>query len=128
MPEENQKNKESKKQIEVESTKEKVKKMSESDFEKEVVELANKGLTSEKIGESLRKKGIHPKEYKKKISKILKEKNIYISPDLKNIESKLERVKQHYQKNKQDKRAKREKDRIFSHLRKTKKYLKLPLK
>ena len=49
------------------------KKLSDKDFEKKVIELAKKGLTSEKIGETLRKENIHPKEYKKKISKILKE-------------------------------------------------------
>jgi ribosomal protein S15P/S13E len=104
------------------------KKLSESEFEKKVIELANQGLTSEKIGEELRKKGIHTKEYSRKISKILKEKGIYVSPDLKNVESKLGRINSHYQKNKQDKRAKREKDRVFSQIRKIKKYLKLPLK
>ncbi len=48
------------------------KKLSQEGFEKKVLELASKGLTSEKIGEELRKQGIHPKEYNKKISKILK--------------------------------------------------------
>lgn len=100
----------------------KSKKISQSEFEKKVLELAKKGLTSEKIGEELRQQKIHPKEYDKKISKILKDK--YISPDLKNIEKKLERIKKHYEKNKQDKRAMREKDRIFAQLRKVKKYLK----
>ena len=105
---------------------EKVKKISQSEFEKKVIALAEKGLTSEKIGEELRQQKIHPKDYDKKISKILKEK--YINPDLKNVEEKLERVKKHYEKNKQDKRAKREKDRIFAQLRKLKKYFKIPVK
>ncbi len=100
------------------------KKLSQEDFEKKVLELAKKGLTSEKIGEELRKQGVHPKEYKKKISKILGDK--YVNPDLKNVEVKLERVKKHYEKNKQDKRAMREKDRIFAQLRKLKKYFKIP--
>lgn len=97
---------------------EKVKKLSQLEFEKKVIELANKGLTSEKIGENLRKQGIHPKNFTKKISGILKDKNLYINPDLKNIKTKLERVKAHSEKNKQDKRAMREKDRIFAQLRK----------
>ena len=84
--------------------------------------MANKGLTSEKIGEELRRNGIHPKEYDKKISKILKDK--YVSPDLKNTEKKLEKIEEHLKKNKQDKRAKRERSRIFSQIRKIKKYLK----
>ncbi len=103
----------------------KAKKTSQTEFEKLVVSLADSGLTAEKIGENLRKQGIHPKEYNKKISKILKEKNKYINPDLKNVQAKLERVKEHYGKHKQDKRAMREKDRIFAQNRKLKKYFKV---
>jgi len=101
----------------------KAKKLSQKEYEKKIIELSNKGLTTEKIGEELRRQGIHPKEYEKKISKILRDK--YINPDLKNVEKKLERVKKHYEKNKQDKRAMREKDRIFAQLRKLKKYFKV---
>ena len=100
----------------------KPKKASKAEFEKKVIELANKGLTAEKIGEELKHQGIHSKDYDNKISKILKEKEIYVNPDLKNVETKLERIKTHYAKNKQDKRAMREKDRIFSQLRKLKLY------
>jgi len=97
-------------------------KLSEEEFEKKVLELAETGLTSEKIGEELRKQKIpHPKN-NKKISEILKEKNKYINPDLKNIEDKLEKIKKHYEKHKQDKKAMREKDRIFAKLRKLKEY------
>ena len=106
--------------------KETKKKITEAQYEKKVVELAEKGLTSEKIGETLRRENIHPKEFEKKISQILKEKKIYVSPDLKNVENKLERIKTHYAKNKQDKKAKREKDRVFSQLRRLKMYLKIP--
>jgi len=107
---------------------EKTKKISQTEFEEKVIELAKKGLTGEKIGEELRQQGTHPKDYSKKISTILKEKNEYINPDLKNVGEKLERVKKHYEKNKQDKRAKREKDRIFAQVRKLKKYFKIPVK
>ena len=100
----------------------KSKKLSQKDYEKKVLELAKKGLTSEKIGEKLRNQGIHPKEYNRKISKILGDK--YVNPDLKNIEKKLDRIKKHYEKNKQDKRAMREKDRVFAQSRKLKKYFK----
>ena len=103
---------------------EKKAKISQEEFEKKIIELAKKGLTSEKIGEELRRQDIHPAEFKKKISQILKEKNLYVNPDLKNIEAKLEKVKGHYSKNKQDKRAMREKDRIFAQLRKQKQYFK----
>lgn len=99
------------------------KKLTQTEYEKKVKELAGKRLTAEKIGENLRKQNIHPKEYNKKISKILEDK--YINPDLKNVEDKLEKIKKHYEKNKQDKRSMREKDRIFAQLRKLKKYFKL---
>ena len=97
-------------------------KKSRAEYEKKVIELANKKLTAEKIGEQLRRQGIHPKEYDIKISKILQEKNLYINPDLKNVEDKLKRISEHSEKNKQDKRAKREKVRVFAELRKLKKY------
>ncbi len=103
----------------------KSKKISQTQFEKKVIELAEKGLTSEKIGEELRQQDIHPQEYNKKISNILKEKEMYVNPDLKNVEAKLQRIEEHSQKNKQDKRAIRERSRIFSQVRKIKKYNKL---
>jgi len=101
------------------------KKLSQKEFEKKVVELADKGLTAEKIGEALRKEGVHPGEYDKKISKILKEKDKYTNPDVVNIEKKLENVRNHREKNKQDKKAMREGERIASQLRRTKKYHKI---
>ena len=113
------------KKSEIKSKKPVSKKVSQEEFEKKVLELAGKGLTSEKIGEELRKQGIHSKEYDEKISKILKKENKYINPDIKNIEEKLEKVKKHYEKNKQDKKAMRETDRIFSKLRRMKKYHKV---
>ena len=97
------------------------KKISQAEYEKKILALAAEGLTSEKIGQKLRDEGIHPMEFKGKVSKILGD--AYINPDLKNVEEKLERVKTHYDGNHQDKRAKREKDRVFSQLRKVKKYL-----
>lgn len=100
----------------------KSKKLMQEEFEKKVLELAKKNLTSEKIGEELRKQNIHPKEYQKKISQILGDK--YIIPDIKNIETKLEKIKKHSEKNKKDRRAMREKVRIAAQLRRTKKYFK----
>lgn len=99
------------------------KKISQKEFEEKVLELSGKDLTSEKIGEELRKSGIHSKDYEGKISSILGDK--YVNPDLKNVEEKLERVKKHYEKNKQDKRSMREKDRIFAQLKKLKQYHKI---
>lgn len=98
-------------------------KLSQEEYEKKVLELAEKGITGEKIGEILRNQNIHPSEYKKKISKILGKK--YISPDLENLSKKLEKIKKHYSNNPQDKRAMREKDRIFSQVKNTERYLKI---
>jgi ribosomal protein S15P/S13E len=105
--------------------KEEQKKLSQEEFENKVIELAKTGLTAEKIGENLRNQGLHPREYNKKISQILKEKNLYIIPEIKNLEAKLERISIHYSKNKQDKRAMRERERILSQIRKIKKYHRL---
>ncbi|KHO55366.1 MAG: hypothetical protein QT10_C0002G0026 [archaeon GW2011_AR19] len=102
-----------------------LKKITQKEFEKMILDLAKKGLTAEKIGGELRKQKIHPKEYDKKISKILKEENLYILPDLKNMQEKFKRVEEHLKKNKQDKRALREKSRFLSDLGKIKKYHKI---
>ena len=104
---------------------EKSKKITQKEYEKMVLDLAEEGLTAEKIGEKLRKQGIHSKEYKIKISKILGDK--YTNPDLTNVEKKLKAIETHCEKNKQDKRAKRERDRIFSQLRRLKLYFKVPI-
>jgi ribosomal protein S15P/S13E len=109
--------------VEKTTSEKKKSKISQAEFEKKVLELAGKGLTAEKIGEKLRKQGVHPKEYDKKISKILGDK--FVNPDVKNVEVKLERIKTHFEKNKQDKRAMREKDRVFAQLRKLKQYFKV---
>ncbi len=105
-----------------ESKQETSEKITQNEFEKMVLELAKKNLTAEKIGEELRKQKIHPKEYAKKISKILKENNLYSSPDLKNVEAKFKKIEKHVEKNHQDKRALNEKSRIFSQIRKIKQY------
>lgn len=108
--------------IKIKNETEEPKKITQKEFEKQVIALAKTGLTAEKIGEKLRKQKIHSKEYDKKISKILKEENLYILPDLKNVEEKFKRLEKHSKKNKQDKRALREKSRILSDLGKIKKY------
>jgi ribosomal protein S15P/S13E len=99
-----------------------LKKPTQAEYEKKILDLAKKGLTAEKIGEALRKQNIHSKEYKGTVSQILKSKDAYENPDIKNVSAKLEKVKEHFEKNKQDKRAMRERDRIFSQLRKLKSY------
>jgi len=99
----------------------KLKKISKEEFEKKVLELAEKGLTSEKIGEALRREGIHPKEFGKKISKVLG--NKYTNPDEKNISQKLEKLEKHFSKNKKDRRAMRDKEKVSAKLRRLRKYL-----
>jgi len=98
----------------------KAKKISKEEFEKKVLELVEKGLTSEKIGEALRKEGIHSKEFGK-ISKALG--NKYVNPDEKNIQEKLEKLERHFAKNKKDKKAMRDRERVSAKLRRLKKYL-----
>jgi hypothetical protein len=102
---------------------EKPKKLSQKDYEKKVLELAKKGLTAEKIGTELQNQGIHPQEYEHRISKILGAD--YVDPELKNIESKLEKIETHMKKNVQDKKALREKSRIFSQRKKRREYLQI---
>ena len=99
----------------------KAQKISVNEFEAQVIGLAEKGMTSEKIGEALRQQGIHPKEHGK-ISRILKGKGLYHPPEIKNIKEKLDRVTAHKEKHIQDKRAMREHGRIFSLLKRQKKY------
>jgi len=103
-------------------------KITGKEYESKVVELAKKGLTSEKIGETLRKEGIHPKDHEKRISKILKDNGAYVDPDLKNLGEKLDNIRAHFDKNKQDKRAMRERDRVYAKIRKLKNYFGIPLK
>jgi ribosomal protein S15P/S13E len=92
-------------------------------LKKRALELAEQGLTAEKIGEKLRKEGYHTKEFNVKLSKILG--NRYVNPDKKNLEEKLRKIEKHCEKNKGDKRAFRDKDRLIARLRKIKKSLKL---
>jgi ribosomal protein S15P/S13E len=122
MPKKAEEKIEEKAEEKAEKTEKKTKRKTAEEFEKRVVELAESGLTAEKIGEALRKEGIHSKEYGKKISKILGHR--YVQPDEKNIQKKLENLEKHVDKNKGDKRAIRDKQRAFAKLRRLKKYLK----
>ncbi|MEM3405519.1 MAG: hypothetical protein QW117_00930 [Candidatus Pacearchaeota archaeon] len=80
------------------------------EIEKIIIELAKSGLTAEKIGLVLKQKyNINnvKKETGKKISQILKENNLYIDPDIKNLKEKKERLEKHIAKHKHDYTAKR---------------------
>lgn len=89
-----------------------------------ILKLAKKGLTSEKIGLALRDTYGIPKTkiYKIKISRVLKENNIYEAPDIKNLSAKLEKLKKHIEKNQQDKKTKRAHIITFAKLKKQKEY------
>ena len=116
--------KSAKKKEKTEEAKPEKKKLSSEEYEKRVLELAKSGLNSEKIGEMLRKEGRHPSEHGKKISKILKEKELYNNPDIKNLEAKLAELDRHHQSNKKDRTALKTRERIQAKLRKLKKYFK----
>jgi len=72
-----------------------------------ILKLADKGLTAEKIGLTLRDQYGIPtvRIYNLKIKKILKEK--FQEPTNLNLKTKLQKVINHYKKNKQDKKAER---------------------
>jgi small subunit ribosomal protein S13e len=101
-------------------------KVSDKDFEAIVLKLAKKGLTSEKIGLTLRDSYGIPtsKLFDKKINTILKENNLYKDATLENLEKKREALKKHLEKNKQDKRTKRALTIIIARISKLKKYKK----
>jgi len=84
-------------------------KYSEKEVKEIILSLANKGFTSEKIGLILRDTYGIPKTrlYGFKINQVLKENELYESPDKKNVKEKVEKLEDHFKKNKQDKKAKR---------------------
>ena len=93
------------KKLQVETKEEKKELKSKSDIEKEIIELAEKGLTAEKIGLILKQKNNIKnvkKETGKSIYMILKENNLYIDADTKNIKEKIEQLNKHLTKNKHD--------------------------
>lgn len=84
-------------------------KTSEEEVKAIILKLANKGLTSEKIGLVLRDQYGIPKVslYGLKIKRVLEEKDKYTEPTLLNLEKRLNRIIEHNKKNKQDKKSER---------------------
>lgn len=82
-------------------------KYSKEEVEAIIIKLANKGLTAEKIGLVLRDQyGIpNVKLYNLRIKEILKDK--FQEPTTINLKKRLEKIINHYKKNKQDKKAER---------------------
>lgn len=80
-------------------------KYTEEEVKAIVLKLADKGLTTEKIGLILRDQYGIPKVkvYSLKISQILKEK--FEEPTNLNLKNKLQKIISHYKENKQDKKA-----------------------
>ncbi len=94
------------------------------DIEKIVIDLAKKGNSPAQIGLMLKQKhGIDKiKPLGKKIAQILKENNIEYKDDLAFVNEKISKIETHFEKNKQDKRAKREIVRFIGRRRKLEKY------
>jgi len=84
-------------------------KYTEEEVKAIILKLANKGLTAEKIGLTLRDQYGIPdiKIYNIKIKKVLEEQGTFQEPTIINLNNKLQKVIEHYKKNKQDKNAER---------------------
>jgi len=82
-------------------------KYTEEEVKAIILKLADKGLTAEKIGLTLRDQYGIPKVriYNLKISKVLKEKEKFEEPTNLNLKNKLEKIINHCKKNKQDKKT-----------------------
>jgi len=94
------------------------------DIPKLIVKLAKEGNTPAKIGIILRDKHNVPraKLLGTKITKILKDNKIDYEDDLTIVNKKIKTIEDHYSKNKQDKRAKREIVRFIGLRKKLEKY------
>ncbi|MBT4135408.1 30S ribosomal protein S15 [archaeon] len=82
-------------------------KYTEKEVKEIIIKLAKKGLTAEKIGLNLRDQyGIpNVKLYNIKIKKVLEEENLFVEPTNKNLKEKLDKIINHFKKNKQDKKT-----------------------
>ena len=100
-------------------------KLTEAELKNIIVELSKKNQPAQ-IGLILRDQyGIPTTRvvYGKKLSSFLKELNIPASADLQNVQKKFERIKEHLQKNKGDKKTKHKMQKAQGRLNKLKKYL-----
>jgi small subunit ribosomal protein S15 len=84
-------------------------KYSEDEVKSIILKLAEKGVTSEKIGLILRDQYGIPKVklYNLKISKVLKEKGKYEEPTVINLTKKLQKLTEHNNKHKGDRKTER---------------------
>lgn len=100
-------------------------KYTEEEVKAIILKLANKGLTSEKIGLTLRDQYGIPKVrlYNIKIKKILDEHNKYQDSNILNLTKKQEKLTEHNKKNKQDKKSLRSMTITKAKLKKRQEYL-----
>jgi small subunit ribosomal protein S15 len=100
-------------------------KYTETEVKDIILSLAEKGLTSEKIGLTLRDQYGIPKVrlYGIKIGAILKEKGNFQEPTILNLQKKVAIIEEHKKKNKQDKKAARSLDISKAKLKKVNDYL-----
>ena len=82
-------------------------KYTKAEVEKIILKLADQDMTAEKIGLVLRDQYGIPdvKLFNLKVKQVMKDK--FEEPTNKNLDNKLQKIIQHYKKNKQDKRAER---------------------
>jgi small subunit ribosomal protein S15 len=101
-------------------------KYTKDEVEAIILKLADKGLTSEKIGLTLKDQYGIPrvKIYDLKIKEVLNKKGKFEEPTNKNLKAKLEKVIEHYKKNKQDKKSERSLIITKAKLKKRQDYLK----
>ena len=84
-------------------------KYTEEEVKAIILKLANKGISAEKIGLILRDQYGIPKVslYGLKIKQVLEEKEKFQEPTINNLKINLNRILEHYKKNKGDKKAER---------------------
>jgi small subunit ribosomal protein S15 len=84
-------------------------KYTQEEVEAIILKLANKNFTSEKIGLILRDQyGIpNVRLFGIKIKQVLSEKEKYQDSNILNLKKKVEKIEEHYKKNRQDKKAER---------------------
>ena len=99
-------------------------KFTKQEVEAIILKLGNKNMSAEKIGLVLRDQyGIpNVKLYNIRIKEILEKKDLFKEPTVSNLEEKLEKIINHYKKNKQDKNAERSLIITKAKLKKSKEY------
>jgi small subunit ribosomal protein S15 len=101
-------------------------KYTEEEVKGVILKLANKGLTSEKIGLTLKDQYGIPKTklFGFKIKEVLDEKGKYEDESIKNLKARAEKVQAHYKKHKGDKKAELSLTRTKAKLKKREEYRK----